>query len=684
MLRFSRSAIAAATTVLLAGAAVLGSTASATAATTSATVRTASAATVFAGGPYLQATSQPAKYAEQLRTSDPAGSAAAATIARYPIAIWLGEWLTDTSLVSTLRTAQAAAAKAGTTPVYVTYAIPNRDCGGYSAGGMTADRYEQWVDLIASTLRGQRAVVIVEPDSLAALSKCPDEAATRYALLDHEVTAFTAAGVASYLDAGNSNWVQPAEMASRLLNAGVAKARGFFSNVSNYYPTDREQAYDETISALTGGSHYVIDTSRNGQGWRGDWCNGVGAGLGTTPRVVADGTRLDALLWVKTPGASDGSCNGAPEAGDWYSAYAQALVANAVLGAPAVAPPSAPTASPAASAAPSASASAAPSASPAAAPSPSASPSADPSPDPVITRIAGVNAYETAASAALSAFPSPSTVFIASRSTFPDALGAGAAAGHEDAPVLLTAPDSLPAATASALRTMSPSRIVVVGGTSAITTAVQTALQQFAPVTRLAGSNRFATSAAISAATFTPGVDVAYVATGTNFPDALSGAAVAASTAANGPMLLVSGATLPAPIAAELARLRPATIIVLGGTGVVSDSLKDTMATYTATGTAASVTRWSGNDRFATSAAIARNAHPSGVDSGTAYVATGMTFPDALAAAPVAGRTGSPLLLVRQDSVPDAVASELDRIAPTRIVVLGGTAAVASSVVGQL
>ncbi|WP_349814892.1 glycoside hydrolase family 6 protein [Curtobacterium sp. MCJR17_043] len=120
-------------------------------------------------------------------------------------------------------------------------------------------------------------------------------------------------------------------MAARLQRAGVQDARGFSTNVANYYPTAQEQAYAQKVSALTGGAHYVIDTSRNGQGWRGTWCNAPGAGLGTAPRVVTDGTALDALLWVKTPGASDGTCNGGPAAGKWYSAYAQALVANAAL-----------------------------------------------------------------------------------------------------------------------------------------------------------------------------------------------------------------------------------------------------------------------------------------------------------------------------------------------------------------
>jgi endoglucanase len=180
-------------------------------------------------------------------------------------------------------------------------------------------------------------------------------------------------------------------MAARLESAGVQRARGFFTNVANYYPTAQEQAYAEKVSALTGGSHYVIDTSRNGQGWRGTWCNGPGAGLGAAPRVVSDGTALDALLWVKTPGASDGTCNGGPAAGKWWSSFAQTLVANARLGsAPAATPAATPATTP--SAAPTATATPKPTATPATTPKPtataSAAPTATATPKPTATATA--------------------------------------------------------------------------------------------------------------------------------------------------------------------------------------------------------------------------------------------------------------------------------------------------------
>jgi spore germination protein YaaH len=91
------------------------------------------------------------------------------------------------------------------------------------------------------------------------------------------------------------------------------------------------------------------------------------------------------------------------------------------------------------------------------------------------------------------------------------------------------------------------------------------------PVSRLAGPDRYATAAAISAATFDPGVPVVYLATGLNFPDALAGAAAAGAT--GGPLLLATRDSLPPATAAELARLKPARIVVLGATGVVGTSV---------------------------------------------------------------------------------------------------------------
>jgi putative cell wall-binding protein len=196
-------------------------------------------------------------------------------------------------------------------------------------------------------------------------------------------------------------------------------------------------------------------------------------------------------------------------------------------------------------------------------------------------------------------------------------------------------------------------------------------------VQRFGGADRFATAAAVSAAHFAPGVPVAYVATGADFPDALAGGPVAAR--AGGPILLVTRTGIPASIAAELTRLRPARIVVLGGGGVVQDSVLRALEAYD---TGGGVSRIGGADRFATAAAV--SATTFGPGGPVAYVATGSTFPDALVGGVAAARAGAPMLLTRRDGLPAATEAELRRLAPGRIVVLGGTASVADTVVTRL
>ncbi len=287
---------------------------------------------VFPGGLWINPRSLPATAAGQLRGSGQAtDAAAAATIAEQPIATWLTEGSPIAVQRAQLDADLAEARASRTTPVFVTYAIPDRDCGDYSAGGFRDDRsYEQWNAMIASRLRGHPAVVLIEPDSIAMLgrSSCSAVNSTRLAVVRSVVRRYARDHVDVYLDGGNSHWQSPNTMATRLREAGVSYARGFFTNVSNFYGVDPERSYANRLSALIGGKHFVIDVSRNGAGSRGSWCNPVGAALGQNPHVTAGTTRLDALLWVKTPGASDGTCNGGPAAGQWFKSYALALVDN--------------------------------------------------------------------------------------------------------------------------------------------------------------------------------------------------------------------------------------------------------------------------------------------------------------------------------------------------------------------
>jgi len=301
-------------------------------------------------------------------------------------------------------------------------------------------------------------------------------------------------------------------------------------------------------------------------------------------------------------------------------------------------------------------------------------------PDPGdVERWSGADRYDTAAAASARTFaPGVPVAYVAVGANFPDALAGVAAAGVQGGPILLTATSSIPSGTATELSRLQPGRIVVLGGTGAVSASVMAQLGAYTDgtVTRLSGSGRFDTAAAVSAATFDPGVPVAYIATGTNFPDALAGGPAAGSL--GGPILLTLPDELPDATANELARVRPQRIVVLGGTGVVSEAVRSQLASFT-TG---SVTRLSGSGRYETAAAVSAATFGPGVP--IVLVAVGTNFPDALAGGPAAVALGGPILLVTADSVPSATATELSRLRPARIVVLGGRGVISDQVAADL
>ena len=289
-------------------------------------------ATYLLDAPQYQDPSSPAALAARAARSDGRHSVADAldAAAAGGTARWLVPQDTTSSVASTVRTYATRAAQSGQTPVFVTYAIPDRDCGNHSAGGMsTPVEYQRWTEQIARGLHGQRAVVIVEPDALLHLNKCGNSE-QRTKLLRSAVLTLADAGAEVYIDAASSNsfgWSHATltDMAHRLRAAGVDAAAGFAVNTSNFQRTQHEVAYGNYLSALLGGPAFVIDTSRNGNGPLAGadgtvWCNPPGRALGSRPAVVLDGPHV-ANLWIKTVGLSDGSCNGGPPAGQFWEAY---------------------------------------------------------------------------------------------------------------------------------------------------------------------------------------------------------------------------------------------------------------------------------------------------------------------------------------------------------------------------
>jgi len=257
-------------------------------------------------------------------------------IASQPVVKWFGNWsYGHGSTAGDVNWWVSAATSAGALPVLVAYDIPWRDCSQYSSGGAASPQaYEQFIEGIAQGIGGRRAVVIVEPDALPEL-EClsAEKQAAYYSLLSFAVSHLgKSSAVSVYLDAGNAHWQSAATMATRLRKADITQARGFSLNVSNFDTTVSEAGYGEAIArALGTGAHFVVDTSRNGQGPApgNPWCNPPGRGLGTKPNASTGNSLIDAFLWVKTPGASDGTCNGGPAAGQWWPQYALGLAERA-------------------------------------------------------------------------------------------------------------------------------------------------------------------------------------------------------------------------------------------------------------------------------------------------------------------------------------------------------------------
>ena len=287
---------------------------------------------------FIDPDSNARRQAEEWSESRPDDAETIMKIANHSQADWFGDWTVDPLTEIGERVTQEV--DAGALPVMVIYNIPYRDCGLYSAGGANdPEVYKEWITNAAEGIADRPAVVVLEPDALAG-TDCltPEQTTERYKLLGFAVDAFEAKPqVDVYIDAGNVTWHPAGEAAHRLNLAGIERAAGFALNVSNFYTNEESVAYGLEISEALGaedGTHFIIDSSRNGNGaWESDdpesWCNPPDRALGVPPTVETDDPLVDAYLWIKSPGESDGECRGAPAAGVWYPEHALELAQNA-------------------------------------------------------------------------------------------------------------------------------------------------------------------------------------------------------------------------------------------------------------------------------------------------------------------------------------------------------------------
>ncbi|MFB7587315.1 glycoside hydrolase family 6 protein [Streptomyces sp. NPDC056169] len=292
-----------------------------------------SAGSPFWVDPESDAAKQVRQYEAQGRTED---AEVLKRIAERPVADWPAG---DDPVPEVTRAVRGAAAE-GRTPVFVAYNIPHRDCGMYSAGGShDARAYRTWVDSFASAIGDSSAIVVLEPDAVPHIvdgctpSQYHDE---RYGLLAEAIERLKRQPrTRVYLDAGNPAWIDdPGKLVEPLRRAGIARADGFSLNVSNFQTNDTVKGFGSMLSGLLGGTHFTVDTSRNGDGpLPGDraeaWCNPPGRALGVPPTDRTGDELVDAYLWIKRPGDSDGQCRGGPAAGTWWPEYALGLARRA-------------------------------------------------------------------------------------------------------------------------------------------------------------------------------------------------------------------------------------------------------------------------------------------------------------------------------------------------------------------
>ncbi|MEV4102856.1 glycoside hydrolase family 6 protein [Nonomuraea sp. NPDC049649] len=250
--------------------------------------------------------------------ADNPGDSRAAVIRDRIAAVPQGRWFA-TYNPSTVRSQVdayvGAAAAAGKIPIMAVYAMPNRDCGGPSAGGAPDhNAYRAWVDEIAAGLGGRPATIVLEPDALAIMTNCMNssEQAQVQASMSYAGKKFksTSSQVKVYYDIGHDAWLSAGEAANRLRGADVSgSADGIAINTSNYRSTPGLVSYAKSIISATGDSSLraVIDTSRNGNGPSGsEWCDPPGRATGTWSTTNTGDSMIDAFLWVKPPGEADG------------------------------------------------------------------------------------------------------------------------------------------------------------------------------------------------------------------------------------------------------------------------------------------------------------------------------------------------------------------------------------------
>lgn len=475
-------------------------------------------------------------------------------------------------------------------------------------------------------------------------------------------------------------------------------------------PYDHTGTLTKTYSGLTPGRAYEVFAAGFSDSVATSWGrSGViwttGSSLSSTPTPTLSGGTVVGNTLTATSGTWDSGVdlafqwqrNGSNISGATSATY---VTQNADLGAtirvqvtgtkddytPSTVPSSAtgtitaslssPSPTPSSSSSPSASPSSSPSSG--SSPSPSNSSQRRPTPSFSLQRLSGGDRYSTSVQISRPFTAGVPVVYIATGENYPDALSAGSAAAAADGPLLLVDPNYVPGTIRAEIQRLQPQRIVVVGGTGAVSADVYNQLSQLAPsIRRDSGSDRFETSRLIAERAFSStGATTAFIATGHDFPDALAASAAAASLGA--PVILVDGKATSADGGSVylMHRLGVSRIYIAGGTAVVSAGIEASLKSEFG---ANNVIRLAGSDRYSTSRTINATIFNSAAKT---FLAVGTNFPDSLSGAALAGVMGSPLYIVPQNCVPSDVSYDIRRF--NSIPVLLGGSGVLGDGVGRL
>lgn len=307
---------------------------------------------------------------------------------------------------------------------------------------------------------------------------------------------------------------------------------------------------------------------------------------------------------------------------------------------------------------------------------PAPSPAAAETEDQGVQRIAGPDRFATAAALALDRYTSASDAVVARADDPADALAGSYVAGSHIGPLLLSDRDEVPEVTIETLRSRGVRHVRILGGTDALSERVQRRLEQEGfSVERVAGPDRYATAAAVAANSGSAAVGVrgdrgraAILANGVRPADALAAGPIAYGQ--QWPVLLTAADALPAPTRTALDQLQIAHVVVVGGTGAVSDAVVADLERSGRT-----VERVAGPDRLATAAAVADFLIGLGVQVARIEVAGATSFADALALGPHAAPDAPVLLCASRDHCGRVTLDwiEAHAEAVTRVVVAGGT-----------